>query len=265
MTSNPLTGPPPTEVPLPRAPLVRVLAQVRFPVIVSVEQESFIASFQEAIRTEYGVMRPTPSQSLVLRHDGSHIEVRAKAAWRFHDPRHDAVATLSTDFLTLETSRYTSRHDFFARFGRLLHALGLHIRPTVFDRLGVRYISRVTGAPLGDLTTFFRPELLGALTTPVGNLALLAVSESLYELPEESGQLRARWGVVPPQTTLDPQAIDAVNERSWVLDHDAFVEREHAFNADEITAQAIRLAERCYAMFRWSVTDHFLRHFGGMP
>ena len=47
---TPLEGPPPPEVPLADSPLVRVIAQVRFPLIASVEKRDFIAPFQEAIR-----------------------------------------------------------------------------------------------------------------------------------------------------------------------------------------------------------------------
>jgi hypothetical protein len=50
---NPLVATPPPEVPLINAPLVRVIAQVRFPPILSIEQQAFVGSFQEAIRAEY--------------------------------------------------------------------------------------------------------------------------------------------------------------------------------------------------------------------
>ena len=44
---NPLTATPPIEVPLKNAPLVRAIAQVRFPPILSIEQQEFVGSFQE--------------------------------------------------------------------------------------------------------------------------------------------------------------------------------------------------------------------------
>ena len=47
---DPLVAPLPAEVPLNHAPLVRVIAQLRFPEILSVEQRDFVAPFQEAIR-----------------------------------------------------------------------------------------------------------------------------------------------------------------------------------------------------------------------
>jgi hypothetical protein len=56
---GPLVVPLPTEVPLKDAPLVRVIAQLRFPDSLSVGQRDSIAPFQEAIRAKYPVLRQT--------------------------------------------------------------------------------------------------------------------------------------------------------------------------------------------------------------
>ena len=63
---DPLTETRPPEVPLTRAPLIRVLTQVRFPVVASVEKQEFIGPFQEAIRKEYGVLRREQSVGFSL-------------------------------------------------------------------------------------------------------------------------------------------------------------------------------------------------------
>ena len=41
-SDTPLTGPPPPAVPLTDPPLARVIAQVRFPLIASLEKREFI-------------------------------------------------------------------------------------------------------------------------------------------------------------------------------------------------------------------------------
>jgi uncharacterized protein (TIGR04255 family) len=266
MTDNPLIGQPPPEVPLPSAPLVRVIAQVRFGLVVSIEKREFIAGFQEAIREEYAVLRQETASNLLVNVRGqADVEVRTNTVWRFHDLERRWRVTLAADFMALETSHYTSRADFLERFARLLAALEQHVKPGVLDRLGVRYIDRITGAPLEALATYLRPALLGALGTAVREHARVAVSEGLFDLPEEGGQMRARWGVLPANATVDPNAIEPVEERSWVLDIDAFSQGERSFVAGEITQQARALTERIYAFFRWSVTDDFLKYYGGTP
>jgi uncharacterized protein (TIGR04255 family) len=49
----PLHGPAPAEIPLPKAPLVSVIAQVRFPTLLTVPVAERIIGFQEAIRDRY--------------------------------------------------------------------------------------------------------------------------------------------------------------------------------------------------------------------
>lgn len=264
MHENPLFGASPTEIPLPSAPLVRVIAQVRFPLVASVDRREFIAPFQEAIRAEYPVLRPEVAPNMsVQAGEPMSVHVRSNVVWRFHELGQPWRVTLAADFLALETTSYTSRADFFARFERLLEALQRHVQPGAVDRVGVRYIDRLTGAPMHQLADFIQPALLGAFGSGLAPHAVIALSEGLFNLPDEAGQLRARWGLVPPNATVDPMAIEAVSERSWVLDVDAFHEGERAFVSGELAAQARQLAARAYAFFRWSVTDRFLSHFGG--
>ncbi|MCB9762407.1 MAG: TIGR04255 family protein [Alphaproteobacteria bacterium] len=263
MRDSPLIGPPPAEVPLPNAPLIRVIAQVRFPLVASVERRDFVAPFQESLREEYAILRQDSVRNLLLLPGQPTAEVRSSSVWRFHDLDRRWRVTLAADFLSLETDRYTSRADFFGRFDRLLSALEAYVKPGALDRLGVRYIDRLTGEALERLPRLVRPALLGALGTPLMDHASLSVSEGVFDLPEESSELRARWGLVPAHETVDPNAIVAVDEPSWVLDLDAFQQGERAFDGQQVAGQARALAERIYAFFRWSVTGDFLRHFGG--
>lgn len=266
MTANetPLAGPPPAEVPLTDAPLVRVIAQVRFPLVASVEKRDFIAPFQEAIRAEYPVLRPEQSRSVVLGQEGV-MDARANTVWRFHDASGAWRVTLAPDFLALETSRYSSREDFLSRLKRVLEALVAHVDPKVIDRLGIRYIDRVAGDNLNDLPQLVRPEVCGVLSTPLASCALHSISEAVFVLPENTGQVMTRWGRVPARGTVDPGAVDAIDEPSWLLDVDAFQAETRELDVEAALQQAREFAERIYSVFRWVVTDEFLRRYGGQP
>ena len=48
--ADPLIDKAPEEIPLNNAPLVRVLAQVRFSEILSITKDDFVAGFQERLR-----------------------------------------------------------------------------------------------------------------------------------------------------------------------------------------------------------------------
>ncbi len=261
---TPLTGPPPDEVPLSSPPLVRVIAQVRFPLIASLAKREFIAPFQEAIRKDYPVLRPEQTRGVVFGPQGV-TEAGSNTVWRFHDASAAWRVTLAPDFLALETTKYTSRDDFLERLERVLQALEDHVDPRVVDRLGVRYIDRIFGENLSVLRELVRPEVLGVLGTPIFKHARHAICENSLVLPDDTGQVTARWGLVPAFGTVDPGAVEAIDEPSWLLDIDVFQADTHALKVGSIIAQARGFAERIYSIFRWAVTDELLRRYGGRP
>ncbi len=264
---TPLAGPPPPEVPLTDPPLVRVIAQVRFPLIASLEKREFMASFQEAIREFYPVLRPEEGRSVVLGSQGV-VDTRSNTLWRFNEARGAWRVTLAPDFLALETTKYTSREDFMERLRLVLEALNEHVDPRVLDRLGVRYIDRVSGENLSALPQLVRPEVAGILGSPLTARAQHAVSENVFILPGNAGQITARWGLLAPRSTIDPGALDAIDEPSWILDIDAFQSFQtgnRRLDVDSVVEQARGFAERIYSIFRWAVTDEFLRRYGGNP
>ena len=260
--ASPLTAPPPPQVPLTDSPLVRVIAQVRYPLVTSIEKREFIADFQEAVRKDYPVLRAEQGNSVVLGPQGV-VDSRSNTAWRFHEVDGPWTVTLAPDFLALETEKYTSRDDFLARLRHMLQALKENVSPEVVDRLGIRYIDRVSGENLQDLQELVRPEVAGILATPLAQNMHHAIAEHVFGLPEEAGQVTARWGLLPAQVTVDPAVLDVLDELSWLLDIDAFRAETQPFDVDEIANQARRLAERVYGIFRWAVTDEFLRRYGG--
>jgi uncharacterized protein (TIGR04255 family) len=260
--ANPLEGPPPAEVPLQAAPLVRVIAQLRFPEILSVEQREFVAPFQEATRGTYAVLRQEQTQGILLG-PGGIAPVKPKIAWRFSDTTGDWRVSLTSEFLALETTKYVSRSDFFSRLQFLTEAVIEHIGPSQLDRLGVRYIDRITGPEVDAIASLVRPEVRGIVGTSIATQAVHTISESLFELTD--ARMLARWGCLPPGQTVDPAAIEPAAVKSWILDLDMFSVAPMPFGVDQVISEAQRYAERIYALFRWAVTDEFLIRFGGKP
>jgi uncharacterized protein (TIGR04255 family) len=261
-TVDPFVAPPPAEVPLEHAPLVRVIAQVRFPENLEVEQRDFVARFQRTVKATYPVLRQDQMQGWVVTPSG--IEpTRPQVAWRFGDVDGHWRVSLTARFLTLETTKYNSRSDFFGRFRAVVEALHQHVEPKLVDRLGVRYIDRITGTAVDEIGSLVRDEVLGIIRTPASEHATLALSECIFERPD--AQVHARWGRLPPGATVDPAAIEPAEEKSWILDLDMFSVGSMPFGVDEVVANAQQYAARIYTIFRWAVTDEFLRRYGGTP
>jgi uncharacterized protein (TIGR04255 family) len=260
--NNPLIASPPEEVPLKDAPIVRVIAQVRFPPILSIKESSFVASFQEAIRDKFPVLRPEQSHGFIL---GSHGFESAEPSmiWRFMDIDGNWRVSLTPDFVSLETTSYLSRSDFLDRLEGILSAVDAHIKPQVIERLGLRYIDQLKGEDLTQLSNLIRPEISGVLATEFDGNVLQSINESLFKIPEKNSQMLARWGRLPPNVTIDPSAIEAIAESSWILDTDIFNQESRMFNVELILQETRQFSERIYTFFRWAVTDEFLERFGG--
>lgn len=260
---DPLTVGPPAEILLKNAPLVRVIAQLRFPTIAAIEQRNFLAAFQEAIRAEYPVLRPEMTKSVLLGPQGV-AAMPEQTTWRFSDVDGAWRVSLSPDFMALETTAYRSRRDFLGRLKEAVEALDEHIQPKVIDRLGVRYIDRITGHSAGEIARLVRPEIGGLATSPLASHVQHAISEVLLSTGAHSAML-ARWGRLPPNATVDPSAMEPVAVPSFVLDIDMFSRESTRFEPEHAMEKIAAFAERIYAFFRWAVTDEFLRRYGGEP
>jgi len=257
---DPFSGPPPKEVPLPRAPLVRVIAQVRFPPIPGVESRETIGAFQKKVRAEFPVARPEQMQSFTISPAGL-VSGTPEAVWRFSDIAGQWRASLAPSFLALETTNYTSRADFFGRFESLVRLLE-ELEPQVVDRIGVRYIDRIVGKELADIARLVRSEVLGISGLPIMSRAQQSLSETVFKL--DRAQILARWGRLPQNATVDPNAIEPIADPSWILDLDMFsILPPRPFSVDEVASTARAYSERIYSVFRWVVENEFLERYGG--
>jgi uncharacterized protein (TIGR04255 family) len=259
-------GPSVQEVPLTRAPLVNVIAQVRFPAVMKIEADSgFVATFQESIRKDYPILRPERQLGVMIGPGGVQPQ-DAGTVWRFETRDPDAwQVTLAPTFVSLSAKRYTRRSDLLARLTVVLHALEGWLHPNVCDRIGVRYVDRVTGDWLARLSELVRPEILGVAgdEAALGSVEVVhALSDTLFRL-DDSSQLRGRWGRLPAGATYDP-GIEPAREPSWVLDLDHYTSQPEDFDLAAIGGKVADFCDRIYTFFRWAVTDAFLDEFGAV-
>lgn len=261
---NPLIASPPQEVPLNEAPLVRVIAQVRFPTILSIGESHFVAGFQEEIRAQYPILQPEQARNIVI--DAQGLESTSTMIWRFIDKTEKWRISLTSNFVAIETTDYLSRTDFLKRLREILIATNAHIKPQVIERMGLRYIARLVDEDVQQLTKLVRKEVSGVLSSDIAMYAEQSISDSFFTLPDQSGQIHSRWGQLPPNLTIDPTAIEPIDKSSWILDLDMFTlpfSEIRAFEVEKIMDDAGCFAERLYTFFRWAVTPDFLRRFGG--
>lgn len=266
--SSPFAEASPVEVPLSRAPLVKVLAQLKFPVNARIDTTEGVAGFQDLLRDAYPIMRQEQQLAIALPAGAGPLGVQVGAAaaslWRLSSLDDDWTIVIARDFLAIETSSYTSRDDFLQRFERVLDAMTkAGLSPVVSDRLGVRYIDRIEGEDMiSDLPLLVRRELLGVGDVELPERSEIIGSVSQTHLRIDDMQIRAGWGLLPPNAVMLP-GIDGVDVKTWVLDVDVFTERVKPFSVEDVVSETTVAADHAYRFFRWAVTDEFLRRHGG--
>lgn len=259
-------GEPVEEIPLSRAPLITVVSQIRFPPITSIAREEFVGPFQERIRQQFPVLRQEREVNVVLTPSGVSPGGDPAPIWRFLDRPQDSgwKVSLAPSFVALDTSTYESRTDFLGRLRAVLAALADTVAPSTSDRIGLRYVDRV---PLdqgdGDLEQWIKPQVLGMTPVQPGAGASLTHSVSDTEFQLGDATLHGRWGLIPPNTQLDPLHGDAVDVPSWILDLDMYTSAMRDFDVDRLVATTEGFAAHIYRFFRWAVRPALLRRYGG--
>ena len=260
----------PAEVPLPAAPIVRVIAQIRFPPILSIRKEDSVADFQEALRADYPHLQRNEVRNIDIR-PGQDPSMSEAIIWRLADQPEPATwrVSLGVDFIALETWRYSSRGDFLDRLRTVLATVENCFRPAEAQRVGLRYIDRLEGEATARIGDLVRNNVLGILQPGAGPLDALrkATVHSMTQVQFQAveGMIQGRWGNMPPNATHDPDALPPTGKPSWVLDLDMFSPNASPFGSEELIAMTGAFAERIYSVFRLMVTDEFLKFYGGTP
>ena len=268
---RPLKPTPTREAPLPRAPLARVIAQARFPPILSIRDPDKFAVLQEALRDTWPHLSQDRVHSIAMT-GGQPSDIRQGLIWRLADREKDAVwrVSLGVDFVAIETSSYDSRSDFLDRLRNVVSAVERAFKPASTGRLGLRYIDRLTGSAVDRVDELIRPEALGIIRTrgnpdpALGESVVYLMTEAQF-LARGGARIRGRWGKLPANATHDPDALDPIAEPSWILDLDMFTTESQPFASGGLLTAATEFAECLYWLFRQMVTEEFLRFYGGEP
>jgi uncharacterized protein (TIGR04255 family) len=234
----PLGGSPPPEVPLANAPLDRVIAQVQFSSVSRIEDRSYVLSTN------------IPSISPKLR-----------PVWRFLDAEKNWRISLSSETISLEVKKYSSRTDFLYRWSEIIEAASTRFTPTLAVRVGLRYINRIKGDRIKDISTLVDQDFLGPLVSEFQDQVQHSISETALHV--EEGNLLLRLGKLPKGGTIDPNLLEAISEESYFIDIDVSSAEQRQFVPSDLSDLFHRFAKREYAVFRKVVTAEFITSYGG--
>jgi uncharacterized protein (TIGR04255 family) len=267
MAEIPLSGfvglPDEPQVHLDRAPLVLVLCQVRFSSVLKISDPSYIAGFQDAIRSSFPIVGK--KQPLDFQIDLTAQTVRSsrqqQLEWHFTDLAGTSQVILTPDFIALETRTYDSFDAFAAQLGEALEALKEQIGPGVITRVGLRYINELRSQDM-DWGDVVNPSLLG----PLQNLSLVGQASQVRQMTQlrmsfpDGGGVTVGYGVQPNGTTVLPRAGEKPpTGKFFLLDYD--ISRQPArptpFTLDRIVSDVRDFNVLAYRLFAWSTTKQY--------
>jgi uncharacterized protein (TIGR04255 family) len=250
--------------PLSKPPVYFTVAQVRFNALLKLAD--YLPNIQEQLRLA-GFPDFATSKTVVLQvivQDGQPTPVPV-AHERFHfgtvDKSHSFL--LDSESLILQSTDY----GHFESFSEML-MLGLSILHHVVkldytERIGLRYLDRVTPEGNDDLVMYLAPEVMG-LSRKLPGQALHAYSETLNRVDDvllrsrvviQDGGLSFPPDLVPGGMVVNRRFAEYVGVHA-ILDNDGAVEGREVFAVESVAKRLKAIHDVIGLAFKAAATEH---------
>lgn len=265
MPTMTLELPEPDFTQLAHSPLELVVCQIRFERRLVASDSSTARAIHDALGStddRYPQVEPAGAATLsVVAAPGQQPPGVSEAmlnGWRFVSRDRRWIATVMPDHASLETTAYTTfAKDFEPRLGQLIDAVAEHVQPTFEQRMGLRYVDRITALQLktlADWEPYLRPELLGLVLHPQLGPGVRAMQHQTVLQLDEDLSCGLRNG---PLVNDDAGVVD------FVVDYDVFRERGQVFDAGGIKDAASRMNRWAQQLFEATITEQLLQRLRG--
>jgi uncharacterized protein (TIGR04255 family) len=251
------------------SPIELAVVQVQYPTIMSIPtNEALLAAFQERVRDLYPFLSVGPQGIFTVSSQNVEQQPTTRV-FQFMDINQRWTVTLSADSIALETRNYTTFSEFSNRLLKILAAANEVYSLRDKQRLGLRYINEIrhkdteaTEASSALWNTIIRPEVLGILSTEVGD----SVDQSVQELSLtiRNGKLTMRHGAFPQGTSVAPLPNQSVlDDPFYLLDFDAFDDRPSNLDVRSLSETLRDYNRSIFSLFRWSLQDEYYQELKG--
>ena len=235
-------------VPLKQSPLELVVCQVRFPTILALANGAAPAAFENRVRAKYPV--PTQKMRVNLELDPTSGAMRQvkESFWSFDDEDASWTVSLGQGFLSIETKRYESFEAFLARFEELVEIIKQEYKVSLQDRIGLRYIDRISKDRDKRLPDDWKKHLPDTLI-PLRSFA----DPARGQLANFETRLAFDDAVLAIRSNFVDKSFPGATEDELVLDFDCYSEKRAKIALSKDVLSSFRSAS--YSAFRWSIGD----------
>ena len=241
-----------------RNPLEVVIAQIRFPPLLSIEAE-VPARFQERIRHQYPLFsEPSPfGAGLQIPLDVMRLvrpAFNATRNYQFASENDQWTLTLSKESMALACNSYRQWEEFRSHFSPSTHALVEQYSPSFLTRIGLRYRNVIRRSALGldgvPWSQLLEPRIAAELDSPISEDVEESNHQILVELSDIGGKVRIFHGIV--------KAADG--EPCYVIDNDFFSEEKMEIRDAESKLDDFN--RKSGSLFRWCIKDQLHESLG---
>lgn len=250
---------------LERAPVIYVLCQVRFPVLLKMDKH--VPDIQEALRKDFPRFARESVRSLELSGvpDGDPVVSQSvEDRWTFMNKNRDAGFILRGGDLVFHTSAYTRFSDFSDQLAIGLRALG-SIDIGLVERIGLRYVDYLTPMNGKEVRDYMKPSMLGFSFGSMGldeknaihnqeNIAITQDGTHLIVKFSEGVHKRLLPNDLQPLGLEKPRE-PILDKRTGILDFDHYWAGEDAFDVAGILKRLDGLHALTGEAFRASFSE----------
>lgn len=237
-------------------PLADVICQLRYPEILAIEANPPV-EFQEAIRDifpKYTANKEVSAPKVAGTPGNLVLQNQAVTTnYQFTTADGSCRVNLTSKFISLSSNRYTSWEDFAKLLDRPLVAFIKIYKPTLFERIGLRYINIFSREALGlsDLpySDLFDPIYLGPLDSPDIPTGAVHKCSIDFEMALPGGQIakiHAGPGRVTRNGRQDP-------EPKFIFDQDLYIHKDVPVQYAASTLDTLH--SKAYPIFRGAITE----------
>jgi len=241
---------------LRHAPLALVVCQIRYELQANPFSPGHMLAVYEALGGMQGLYPKSEEMQiggLVLQAGPNGLtsgDVPLRIGYRLRSVQSDWFVSLMPDYVGLETTSYTTwDDDFKGRIGSLLDIIDDVVGPQTEQRVGLRYVDRITRPKAihpSDWKGYLAPELLGmALHEAIGPGVRSSQQQIDIDGPNDA-RCTLRHGYA-----ADPTRDNAL---TYLLDWDIYREGIRAFKVFDIQACLDAFNDLALRLFRATIT-----------
>lgn len=252
--------PEPSTEKLGSSPLTQVTFQLRHEHVTDVSQGRVGVAVHQRVASD-AVLEEQSTQDLTFAPGPTGVQAitnQAVRGWRLRAKDDSWASLIMPDFFTVETTQYDEWAYFRDRVTSVANAVATEVRPTIEQRIGLRFINEIRHAEvqtIEDWRRFINPALLGLIADETLGGAI-AAAQQLLQIDGGEGRVVVLRHAAVRSPERQPRWI-------YLLDCDCSIQRGQGFDVSSALDAAEGLHSLALQVFQYAITEDFLRELRG--